>query len=165
MLKIRLARTGKKKQAHYRVVVADQRKAVQAKFVEILGWFNPHTKELNIDKAKVEGWLSKGANPSNTLAILLEKNGFKLPPWVEIEKKSKPPKAKKKEAKAPATKPEEKAGEGEEGKPAEEIEKPAEEAKEEAKAEETEKSEVTESVAAEASTDKEAEEKDEKEEK
>jgi len=94
LLRIRLARRGKKKQARYRVVVADQRKAVQAKFVEILGWYNPHTKELKINKEKTEGWLSKGANPTNTIARLLKKDGLKLPKWVEIIDKKKKSKSK-----------------------------------------------------------------------
>lgn len=95
MLRIRLARTGKKKQASYRVVVAEKSRAVQAKFIEILGWYNPHTKELNIQKEKIEGWLGKGASPSNTVAVLLKKSGFKLPDWVKIKEKKKKKKEKK----------------------------------------------------------------------
>jgi len=115
LLRIRLARTGKKKQASYRVVVADRQRAVTSKFVEILGWYNPHSKEIVIDKAKVEGWLEKGANPSNTLAILLEKEGVKLPKWVKIEKKSKKPKKKEVKAEAkPVVAKEEKPGDGKE---------------------------------------------------
>jgi small subunit ribosomal protein S16 len=92
MVVIRLARIGKKKQAFYRVVVADSRRPVKAKFIEILGWYNPHSKELNIKKDLLEKWLGKGARPSNSLAVLLKKEGFKLPSWVEIKEKVKKPK-------------------------------------------------------------------------
>ena len=47
---IRLTRVGKKKQAHYRIVVADSRRAVQGKFISILGWYNPHTKERSEER-------------------------------------------------------------------------------------------------------------------
>lgn len=91
MVVIRLTRIGKKKQAFYRVVAADSKRPVQAKFIKILGWYNPHSKELSIKKDEVNDWLAKGAQPSNTVAKLLKAEGVKLPNWVEIkEKKSKP---------------------------------------------------------------------------
>ena len=92
MVVIRLSRVGKKKQAFYRVVVADSRRPVTAKFIQILGWYNPHTKELNVKKEKIETWFSHGAKPSNSVAILFEKNKIALPSWVKIEKKTKKPK-------------------------------------------------------------------------
>ena len=146
MLRIRLARTGKKKQASYRVVVADQRRAVQAKFVEILGWYNPHTKELHIDQEKTKGWLEKGANPSNTVAVLLEKNKLELPSWVKIVQKNKP---KKKASEAKTVKeaasnavPEEK-----------QEEKEAVEEAKEAKVEEEQEAENTEETQEESKTE------------
>ena len=92
MVVIRLSRVGKKKQAFYRIVVADSRRPVTAKFIEILGWYNPHSKELNINKEKTETWFSNGATPSNSVAILFEKNEIKLPSWVKIKQKNKKPK-------------------------------------------------------------------------
>ncbi|MDD5692937.1 MAG: 30S ribosomal protein S16 [Patescibacteria group bacterium] len=92
MVVIRLARVGKKKQAFYRVVVADSRRPVTAKFIKILGWYNPHSKELNIKTDDLTEWMKKGAQPSNSLAVILEKNNIKLPKWVEITKKAKKPK-------------------------------------------------------------------------
>jgi len=80
---------GKKKQAFYRIVVADSRRPVTAKFIEILGWYNPHTKELNIKNEKLELWFENGAKPSNSVAILLEKNKIKLPTWVKVKQKNK----------------------------------------------------------------------------
>lgn len=97
MLRIRFARTGKKKQASYRVVVAEKSRAVQSKFVEILGWYNPHTKELQVDKEKLRVWLSKGASPSDSMAKIFKLNGIELPSWVKIVEKNKEPKKKAKE--------------------------------------------------------------------
>ncbi|PIZ00320.1 30S ribosomal protein S16 [bacterium (Candidatus Howlettbacteria) CG_4_10_14_0_8_um_filter_40_9] len=94
MLRIRFARTGKKKQASYRVVVAEKSRAVQSKFVEILGWYNPHTKELQVDKEKLQVWLSKGASPSDSMAKIFKLNGIELPSWVKIVEKNKEPKKK-----------------------------------------------------------------------
>lgn len=110
MVVIRLARAGKKKQAFYRIVVADSKRAVTAKFISIVGWFNPHTKEINLKNDEIVEWLGKGAVPSNTVAILLKKEGVKLPEWVKIKEKV----AKKQEE------PKEEA-------PVEEVEAPAEE--------------------------------------
>lgn len=92
MLVIRLARTGKKKQAYFRVVVAQKERAVGAKFIEILGNYNPHQKKLEIDKEKLEKYLSNGAQPSNTLASILKKEKIELPKWVKIKEKNRPPK-------------------------------------------------------------------------
>lgn len=92
MLVIRLARTGKKKQAFFRIVVADKRRAVGAKFVEILGNYNPHAKKLELNQERLNEYMKNGAQPSNTLAKILKKEGFKLPKWVCITEKNKPTK-------------------------------------------------------------------------
>jgi len=121
-----LARTGKKKQANYRIVVADHKRAVTAKFKEILGWYNPHTKEIRIDKEKAQDWLQKGANPTSRTAILMQKNGIDLPKWVEIKEKNKKPK-KEKEVKEETPKAEAKP----ETEEAEAVEAPEEQIQEE----------------------------------
>lgn len=92
MVVLRLTRIGKKKQAQYRVVVADSRRFVNSKFISIVGWYNPHTKEIDLKKDEIATWLSKGAQPSNTVARLLKDNGVKLPNWVEITEKNRKPK-------------------------------------------------------------------------
>ena len=73
MLRIRLTRVGKKNSPAYRVVVADHRRAVKRKFIEILGHYNPTTnpKELVIDKEKSLHWISQGAQPSDTVNNLM----------------------------------------------------------------------------------------------
>ncbi|MEK7170985.1 MAG: 30S ribosomal protein S16 [Patescibacteria group bacterium] len=73
MLVIRLKRIGKKNKPSYRIVVAEHSNAVNGPFAEDLGFYNPHTKTISIDKDAVIGWMNKGAKPSNTVARLLEK--------------------------------------------------------------------------------------------
>ncbi len=70
---IRLRRTGTNKRPTYRVVVADSRAPRDGRFLEILGHYNPLTKPptVKIDRAKVQAWIAKGAQPSNTVRRLL----------------------------------------------------------------------------------------------
>jgi small subunit ribosomal protein S16 len=133
LLVIRLARTGKKKQAYFRIVVADKRRAVGAKFIEILGNYNPHAKKLELNEEKLAEYLKNGAQPSNTLAKILKKEGVKLPKWVYIV-----------ERKRPAKKVVEVAPEKKEVPTPEAAEAPAEEAKAEAPKEEPKTEEVAE---------------------
>ncbi len=75
---MRLARYGAKKRPFYRVVVADSRSPRDGRFLEIVGTFNPLTKEnnCNIDEEKVVSWLKKGVQPSMTVKSLLKKKGI-----------------------------------------------------------------------------------------
>jgi small subunit ribosomal protein S16 len=77
-VRIRLRRTGGKKQPSYRVVVADARSPRDGRFVESIGHYNPRTDpptfEINEERARY--WLSKGAQPSDAVARLLEKKGI-----------------------------------------------------------------------------------------
>lgn len=127
MVVIRFARTGKKKQAFYRVVVADSKRAVTAKFISIVGWYNPHTKEVNLKTEEIQDWLKKGAVPSNSAAVLMKKEGIKLPDWVEIkEKVRKPKKEVVEEPKKEAPKAEEPAAEATEEATTETVEETVE---------------------------------------
>ena len=76
MVVIRLRRAGSKKRPFFRVVVTDSRAARDSSFVEILGHYNPRTKPavVNIDKARVEYWMSKGARPSDSVRTLLARH-------------------------------------------------------------------------------------------
>ena len=78
MLKIRLARVGKKKQPSYRVVVADARAPRDGAYVEIVGFYNPLTepKVFEVNADKIRDWLSKGAQPTERVAKLLTKSGI-----------------------------------------------------------------------------------------
>ncbi len=101
MLVIRLSRTGRKKQPYYRVVVADKRAAVQGQAIEVLGHFNPRTKELEIDAERAKVRLKDGAQPSETAEALLEKAGV-LKRSAITEKNRRPERKKRKELKAEA---------------------------------------------------------------
>ena len=70
---IRLRRTGTTKRPAYRVVVTDSRSPRDGRFIEVLGHYNPLTQPptVKIDRAKVEAWVRKGAQPSNTVKKLL----------------------------------------------------------------------------------------------
>lgn len=75
MVKIRMRRTGCTNHATYRIVAADARSPRDGKFLEILGWYDTQIKENNfqIDIARVDYWLSKGAQPSTTVASLIRR--------------------------------------------------------------------------------------------
>jgi small subunit ribosomal protein S16 len=73
MLSIKLKRTGKKKQAAFRVVVAEARSKVGGKFVEDLGWVNPHTNKFEIKKERADYWIKNGAKATPTVAAYLRK--------------------------------------------------------------------------------------------
>jgi small subunit ribosomal protein S16 len=76
MVVIRLARFGKKHDPRYRVTVADSRKYVTGKFIEILGTYipTPRGKEqkITLDMAKVDSWIAKGAQPSDRVAHVIK---------------------------------------------------------------------------------------------
>jgi small subunit ribosomal protein S16 len=77
-VRIRLTRTGKKKEPHYRVVVADQRSPRDGKFIEIIGKYHPleDPSVIEIDETRALEWLRKGAQPSESVANLLRKVGI-----------------------------------------------------------------------------------------
>ena len=84
-VKIRLTRLGDKKSPFYRVVVADSRVARDAKYIDLVGTYNPITnpEEIKIDAEKANKWLQNGAQPTDTVKALLVKSG------VTTAKKSK----------------------------------------------------------------------------
>ncbi len=77
MVKIRLARHGRKRRPFYRVVAADVNAPRDGKFLEILGTYNPvekdESKELTLKIDRVDHWLSVGAQPTDTAAALIKK--------------------------------------------------------------------------------------------
>lgn len=76
MLRIRLTRVGKKKQPVYRIVVTEKKRARDSRFVEIVGQYNPRREPalINLKAERVQYWLSKGAQPSETVRSFLRKN-------------------------------------------------------------------------------------------
>lgn len=77
MLRIRLRRVGKKKAPAYRIVVADSRSPRDGKFIEVLGLYDPLTDPVtvNVDGEKLRDWVSKGAQPSETVERLMRNAG------------------------------------------------------------------------------------------
>lgn len=92
MLVIRMARTGRNKYPTYRIVAAESSRAVTGKFVAILGHYNPHTKELVIKKDQTLKYIGNGAQPSNSVVKLLQREKMELPAWVQLKTKNKSPK-------------------------------------------------------------------------
>ena len=74
-VRIRLRRMGKKKQPHYRIVVADSRSPRDGRFVENLGYYNPLPTPalLSVDLSRVDYWLGQGASPSATVDRLVRR--------------------------------------------------------------------------------------------
>jgi small subunit ribosomal protein S16 len=79
MLAIRMRRVGSKKRPFFRVVVAESTAARDGSFVEILGHYYPRTNpaKVEIDRERVQYWISKGARPSDTVRTLIARH---LPP-------------------------------------------------------------------------------------
>jgi small subunit ribosomal protein S16 len=106
-VKLRLMRMGKKKQPTYRVVAADVRSPRDGRFIEIVGIYDPRREpsDIRIDNDKAVAWLSKGAQPTDTVRKLLKVSGA----WEQYEvdrpaKPAKPAKASKARAGSAAKK-------------------------------------------------------------
>jgi small subunit ribosomal protein S16 len=74
-VKLRLTRLGSKKRPFYRVVAMDNQTRRDGRALEYLGYYNPMVEppEIKIDTDKVNAWLEKGAEPSDTVRSLLKK--------------------------------------------------------------------------------------------
>ena len=116
MLSIRFQRTGRKGHAQFRIVVQDSRLTpTSGKVVARLGSYNPHTKDVILDKEKAEFYLSNGAQPSDRAVRMFKSEGVKLPSWVKDptskertvrnpeKRRSTSPEPAAPEAEAPAT--------------------------------------------------------------
>jgi small subunit ribosomal protein S16 len=79
--KIRLARGGSKKRPYYRIVASDARAPRDGDYIEKLGTYNPLLAKDNADRVQYDAermkyWLSTGAQPTETVARLLRKDGL-----------------------------------------------------------------------------------------
>ena len=72
MLKIRLKRLGAKKNPTYRVIVINSTTKREGRPIQELGHYNPKTKVMKLDKAAALEWISKGAQPTETVAYLIK---------------------------------------------------------------------------------------------
>jgi small subunit ribosomal protein S16 len=77
-VRIRLTRVGARNNPIWRVVAADKRSPRDGRFLEVLGHYNPQTdpSTIEIDEERVRSWLSRGAQPSNTVKRLLKAKGI-----------------------------------------------------------------------------------------
>jgi small subunit ribosomal protein S16 len=78
-VKIRLTRVGARNNPVWRVVATDQRSPRDGRFIEVLGHYNPQTdpSTIELDETRVRDWLSRGAQPSNTVKNLLKAKGIR----------------------------------------------------------------------------------------
>ena len=72
MLKIKLARFGKRNQPHYRIVINEAKDKRDGSYVEMIGYYIPaqNPKVLELDQKKYEDWMTKGAQPTEIVAYL-----------------------------------------------------------------------------------------------
>jgi len=75
---IRMSRYGRKKKPFYRIVAADKRSPRDGAFLDIIGTYDPRTKEANIKKDIAEKWIKNGAQLSDTVKDLFVKQGVSL---------------------------------------------------------------------------------------
>ena len=83
MIKLRLKRFGKKKEASFRIVACNSTSRRDGRPLEELGFYNPRTKETRLDAEALRNRLTQGAQPTNVVRTLLEKGGL-------LEKKVRP---------------------------------------------------------------------------
>lgn len=78
MVRIRLRRVGGKNQPSYRIVAADKESPRDGRFLEIVGFYNPRTEPATIQlkEDRIYDWLSKGAQPSDSVRQILNSAGF-----------------------------------------------------------------------------------------
>ncbi len=92
-VKIRLARHGAKKHPFYRVVVADSRMPRDGRYIELVGRYNPMStpKLIDIDLERVDEWIGKGAQPTDSVAKLIDivRNGNEPAPEKKAKKSKK----------------------------------------------------------------------------
>ena len=102
MVKIRLRRMGMKRTPHYRVVVINSREKREGRPIEELGFYNPKTKEMKLNKEAALEWIKKGAQPTETVQYLINNcndDGSLNYQKKEVEKISKKAQAKLEAAK------------------------------------------------------------------
>ena len=96
MVAIRLRRAGSKKRPYFRIVVTDSRAARDSSFVEILGHYNPRTRPALVDvqRERVDYWLSKGAQPSDSVRTLIKRHLTPVVPAAPAAAAASAPEAK-----------------------------------------------------------------------
>ncbi len=80
-VKIRLTRMGTKKRPYYRIVAVDSRKKRDGAYIENLGVYHPlenDERSIQIKEERVKEWLNRGAIPTHTVKLLLNKKGIQV---------------------------------------------------------------------------------------
>ncbi len=88
MVVLRLKRMGRKHRPFYRVNAMDRRSPRDGRVIEKIGWYDPlapEDRQLNIDVARADYWLSVGAQPSRTVASLLKRVGCDPTPGKKLQ--------------------------------------------------------------------------------
>lgn len=101
-LKIRMARGGSRNSPFYSIVVADERAPRDGRYIEKIGTYNPqlpsdHQSRVSLNAERVKYWVSKGAKPSDRVAIFMHKAGLGEKPTYNQTPKKSAPKAKAQE--------------------------------------------------------------------
>lgn len=115
-LTIRMSRQGRKKLAHYNIVVADSRAPRDGRYVERVGSYTPylpsdHANRMVLNIERIKHWLSIGAQPSDRIAVILGKAGVIEMPKYTVRPQKSAPKAKAQERLKERAKAAEKAAE------------------------------------------------------
>jgi small subunit ribosomal protein S16 len=97
-VRIRLTRVGATKRPAYRVIAIDKRRSRDGRALEILGFYDPLTEPatVNLQTDRIQAWIGKGAQPSETVAKLMRQaeRAAQQPPEAEKPKRATKPKAK-----------------------------------------------------------------------
>ena len=101
-VRIRLSRRGAKKRPFYQIVVADSRRAINGKFIDRIGTYNPmlpkdHPERIKINNEKAKEWIQKGAQPSDRVHLFLSNVGILDKPIITEKTKKHLPKKKAQE--------------------------------------------------------------------
>ena len=131
MLTIRLSQVGKKNKKMYRLIISEKARDTFGRALEILGSYNPHSKELVVKADRIKHWISNGAGMSPTVNNLLITNKIIEGKKVKASKKGTPKKVEEKKEAPKEEKTTEEAKTEETPVITEEVTAPVEEAKEE----------------------------------
>ncbi len=100
MLTLKFLRVGKKGQPSYRIIAIEKRTKINGKNVQDLGWYDPRSKKFKLNEERVKYWISKGAQPTDSVHNLLVRGG--IVKATKIAKHSVPKKGAVKVETAPA---------------------------------------------------------------
>ncbi len=89
MISIKLRPVGKRKQISYRIVVLPKKSKLVGKYIDDLGWYNPHTNKFSISSEKAKKWIANGAQPTDTVHNILIDAKIVDGPKIKLHKKSK----------------------------------------------------------------------------